>query len=378
MGRIVAITVASSSFFFSYYSRLAWSVLSIYMPFQPTVVQQGLVFSLFFVGYVIVQIPAGMISDRFSGGIVIAFALIGLAGSTLFSGIAVDIVEEYVASFLMGLTAGWIYPASINVMRTYFRNDFNVYIGYYSLAWPLAIVAVGFVLPWVAINIGWEWGYYTAAIGCIIVSILSFSLKTDLGKARINFLLFGDRRLLFLSLGGFLFFLSYWSITLFSYRYFISLGISPGISGLIFSCMAIGGLFSTLAFGYIVRYLGLKRTTVLSLIIYALFVSSFSWLYSAVILVLIALLTGFFRFIVTPSNSSLAAFIGGQNAAGASGISNMFWQLSGFVGPLLSAFIINIVGMRELWIYMGVIIIAGTLFYMLIKFEPVSRTEAVE
>ncbi len=147
MRKFLALFVASASFFFSYYSRLAWSVLSSYMPFHPTVIHEGLVFSLFFVGYVVVQIPVGMISDRFSGGTVITFALIGLALATLFSGMSTDIAEEYSASIIMGLTAGWIYPASINVMRSYFVKDLNFYLGYYSLAWPVAIVITGIALP---------------------------------------------------------------------------------------------------------------------------------------------------------------------------------------------------------------------------------------
>ncbi len=136
--------------------------------------------------------------------------------------------------------------------------------------------------------------------------------------------------------------------------------------------MAISGLFSTMVFGNIVRFIGLKRTVVISMIIYAILVSSFSWIYSAALLALIALLMGFFRFLITPGNSSMTALIGRENAAEATGIANMFWQLSGFVGPLLSAFIINAVGMKEMWVFIGIIIIAGMLFYLSIKLKPLS------
>ncbi|BAB59392.1 hypothetical protein [Thermoplasma volcanium GSS1] len=366
MRKLFPLIIASSSFFLSYYVRLSWSILSVYMPFRPTIEEEGLAFSLFFVGYVIVQIPSGFVSDRFSGGCVIGIALIGVAISAILSSLSKNITDEYLSSILMGFTAGWVYPASINVMNHYYKDRRSVYIGYYSIAWPLAIVISGLVLPTIAVRIGWQWGYYTSAMAAVVVAIAAFKLRTEKAGYSIDFSLIKDRNVLLLSLGGLLFFLSYWSLTLYAYKYFVGMGIDPLISGFIFSAMAISGLFSTPVSGFLISRLGLKPSVIISLIIYGLPIMSFAEVRSAAVLILISLLMGFFRFIITPGNSDLAIEIGRERAGSVSGIANMFWQSSGIIGPLVSSLIITSVGFNVLWIILAAIVISSSVLYYMI------------
>ncbi len=360
--------IASSAFFFSYFGRLSWSILSLYAPFHVTVAEEAYVFSLFFIGYIIVQIPSGMISDRISGGFVIFVSLSGLAVATFLSGYAHNINEEYIASILMGLTAGWVYPASINVMHAYYRENISVYIGYYSIAWPLAIVMAGFLLPFVAKTYGWEWGYYISAIGSAVLAVASIPLrKRRSDHSRINYSLFRNRNIILISTGGFIFFLSYWSLTLYAYKYFVSTGINGYTAGIIYSSMAIAGLFSTVISGYLMKRIGLKNTVVISLAIYGSLMLPFSLLHGAEIFLIDALFMGFFRFIITPGNSSLITAIGKEDAGSASGIANLFWQASGIAGPVFSSAIIHLAGFRYLWIILFAAVLLSSAFYILIK-----------
>lgn len=64
MRKFFIIFLTSVSFFLSYFSRIAWSIVSVYSSLKPTAVEDGIIFSLFFLGYIIVQIPAGIISDQ--------------------------------------------------------------------------------------------------------------------------------------------------------------------------------------------------------------------------------------------------------------------------------------------------------------------------
>ncbi|MCL4341945.1 MAG: MFS transporter [Candidatus Thermoplasmatota archaeon] len=355
--------VASASFFFSYYSRLSWSVLVVYMPFHPDVGQEALAFALFFAGYALVQLPAGFLSDRYSGGKIVFLALIGLAISTLTSGLSVNVTQEYASSLAMGLTAGWIYPASINIMRTYYASNLTLSIGYYSIAWPLAIIVTGLALPWIAIHYGWQWGYYTTTAGSLMVAVMSLKLDTERRIRRINFRLLGNPNLIMLSVGGFLFFLSYWSITLYAYGYFVGIGVNGTLAGLIFSAMAAAGIPATIFSGKISNRIGARNTLIISLLVYGGMVAMISVAYGAMALIAISLIMGFFRFLITPGNSDMAARIGGNEAASASGISNMFWQTSGIIGPIFSAVIIDMVGFRRLWLVMFVLILLASFFY---------------
>ena len=366
MAKLYPLFVASSSFFLSYYVRLSWTILSVYMPFRPTVSEEGIAFAIFFIGYVIVQIPSGFVSDRFSGGMVIALSLIGLAGSSIMSALSPDILWEYISSLIMGFTAGWIYPASINVMNHYYRDRRSIYVGYYSIAWPLAIVVSGFALPSLAMAVGWRWGYYSSAIASLIVAFMALRLKTDKTGYRIDLSLIRNRNVILLSLGGLIFFLSYWSLTLYAYKYFVSIGIDPVIAGLIFSSMAISGLFSTFFSGFLISRIGTKNAVVISLICYGLLILAFSFVRSDLLLIIISLVMGFFRFIITPGNSGLAIDIGRERAGSVSGIANMFWQSSGIIGPVISAIMIVGIGFRNLWTVLAFIVFLSSLIYYFI------------
>ncbi len=366
--------IASSAFFFSYFGRLSWSILSVYTPFHVSIAEEAYVFSLFFIGYIIVQIPSGIISDRISGGLVIVIALFGLSIATFLSGHATNISEEYVASVLMGLTAGWIYPASINVMHAYYSDNVNLYIGYYSIAWPLAIVMAGILLPFVVKTYGWAWGYYLSSISTAVLAVLSIPLRKFKAKSRkINFSLFTDRNVILISIGGFIFFLSYWSLTLYAYKYFISIGINDYIAGIIYSSMAIAGLVSTVLSGYIMNRIGSKRSAVISLIAYGLLMLPFAFFRNALLFMFVALFMGFFRFIVTPANSSLITSIGRENSGSASGIANLVWQTSGIVGPVFASAVIYNVGFKYLWLVLLITILASSVFYQSIKIQSVQK-----
>ncbi|MGO0123204.1 MFS transporter [Desulfothermobacter acidiphilus] len=360
--------IASTTFFLSYYTRLTWSILSVYMPFHPTVTQDAHVFALYFLGYVTMQVPAGFFSDRCSGGKIISGAMLLLALSTFISGGATSVYHEYLASLLMGVAAGWVYPASLKLIDNYYRVNRSLYIGYYSVAWPLAIVASGFFLPPIALHLGWRWGYLLPGLLCLLFAVLSFPLGTESGPGKkINWGLLKDREVLLVSLGGFLFFLSYWSITLYAYKYFVSIGINHVLAGYIFSAMAVVGLFSSSISGPIIDKVGLKRTVVLSLLLYGLITAAFAWVFHWVWLLVLALVMGFTRFIITPGNNNILVRIGKENVGAVTGIANMVWQSSGMVGPLLSALLIHNLGFAWFWPAIGAVVLLSIAFYASIR-----------
>lgn len=361
------VTIASTSFFLSYYTRLTWSILSVYVPFHPSIVQDTHVFSLYFFSYILVQIPAGFLSDKYSGGRILFFSLMGLAASSFFSGMANNIVQEYIASFLMGFFAGWIYPASLNVMNFYYKEDKSVFLGYYSIAWPFAIVIIGIVLVPVAINFGWRFGYYSAAIFCTIFAFLSYGLKTDKIKQKLDFSIIKNKNVILVSVGGFLFFFSYWSLVLFAYKYFISIGISDTVAGFIFSSMAIAGIFSSAISGFLVNKCGLKQCIVILFLVYAFLIASFSFVHSAIVLIIVSLLMGFIRFAIVPVNAYILTLIGKNKTGSATGVANLFWQSSGIFAPLLSSFVIVNFGFKFLWIIISAFVLFSILFYIRIK-----------
>ncbi len=363
--------VASASFFMSYFSRLAWSIVSTYSSLKPTIVEDSIVFSLFFIGYVVVQVPAGIISDRVGPKYVIVISLIGLAASSLVSGVASTMWVEYVASLFMGgLSAGWIYPATVKLLTMNFTGpELPVAMGYYSIAWPLSIVLAGATLPEICIVLGWRWSYYIIALASIIIASLYMPINVrgygSNARSALNLRLLRNSDVIVISLSGFLFFMSYWTITLYAYKYFLSIGLNDYVAGLAYSLLALLGIPSTLNAGYIIRGLGVRNTLSLFEALYGVSTMLLAVVTRELPLMVLAASMGFIRFVITPANSTAVSKIGGELAGSVTGIANLFWQLSGAVAPVVASLILTNINYQTLWIVMGLVIISSAVIYQL-------------
>lgn len=365
------IFLSSAAFFLSYFSRITWSIVSAYSSLKPTIPEDSLIFSLFFLGYVIVQLPSGILSDMLSPRIITVLSLTSLSLSLFLSGIANNIRIEYVASLLMGLSAGWIYPATIKILSiTYNGKDLAVAIGYYSLAWPLSITLSGLILPYISINLGWRSSYFLLTILGISIAIGFLILHTSSERERKKQqLLLLNINVAIVSIAGFLFFSSYWIITLYSYKYFLSVIHNPYIAGVAYSLLAAAGIPSTIVSGYIINKLGVKNTLFLFEILYGIMVIIMAFSLIPALILLTATIMGFIRFVITPANSTAVSVIGKEKAGAVTGTANLFWQSSGIVAPLIASYLITNFSYFILWIFSSILIIISSLIYLGLKIK---------
>lgn len=374
----IIVALSSAAFFMSYFGRMMWSVFGVYATtLHPHVIEDSIVFSLFFVGYVVVQVPAGLVSDRIRPNLVTGLSLIGVGFTLLLGGAAQTIAMEYLSSLLMGLTAGWIYPDTVRALTALFpgRDRRNVALGYYSLAWPLSVFLLGIVLPFTALTVGWRGGYDVMAllsIGLGVVYLLTDVRTFRPQKASLSFLV--NRDSLLIALGGFAFFLPYWAITLFAFYYFVAIGIPDFAAGLAVAFLALAGIPSTLLSGFVMNRMGIRRSAVAFLILYAATIVLLGVFRELYVILAVALAMGFFRFLLTPINAAIVSAIGEDRAGHVTGFANLFWQTSGVVAPVLAAFLIEGFGYAVTWYVMaGIVLVAAVVYARLGVSGPRAR-----
>ena len=386
----VIVALSSAAFFMSYFGRMMWSVFDVYATsLHPTLIEDSFVFSLFFVGYILVQVPAGLVSDRVRPNLLTGFSLMAVGLTLLLGGAAESIGMEYLSSLLMGLAAGWIYPDTVRALTALFpaRDRRNIALGYYSLAWPLSVFLLGIVLPFTALAVGWRGGYDVMAglsiglgMAYLLTDIPSFRPQT----VSLSFLV--NRDSLLIALGGFAFFLPYWAITLFAFDYFIAIGLADFAAGIAVAFLALAGIPSTLLSGFVMNRIGIRASALASLLFYAttiVLLAAFRELY---VILAVALAMGFFRFLLTPLNAAIVSAIGEDRAGHVTGFANLFWQLSGVVAPVLAAFLIGGFGYAVTWYAMAGIVLIAAAFYARIgvagppsrKADALPRTPAAE
>ena len=320
----------------------------------------------------IVQIPSGFIANSYPK-ITSVTSLLGLSFASFLSGYANSITFEYFSSLLMGLFAGWIYPTTIKILSCRFSGkELPVAIGYYSLAWPLSIVLSGITLPYLSINLGWRFPYYLISMISFLtaLSYLLIPIKKSKIERKSIFTVARNRNVIIVSFSGFLFFLSYWIITLYTYKYFLTLGMNSYIAGLAYSMLALAGIPSTIIAGYIIRRVGIKNSLTFFEGIYGLLTLNLSYYLSIIQVFIVACTMGFVRFIITPANSSAVSMIDRKNAGSISGFANFFWQSSGIVAPLFASMVIASLGFKILWLFSGfIIILSSTIYLFLLKIK---------
>ena len=363
----VIVALSSAAFFLSYFGRMMWSVFDVYATaLQPTLLEDSWVFSLFFVGYVAVQIPAGLVSDRIRPNVVTGASLIAVGLTLFLGGAAWSMGVEYLSSLLMGVAAGWIYPDTVRALTALFpqRERRTVAIGYYSLAWPLSVFLLGIILPFVALEIGWRGGYNVMAVVAIALGAVYLLTEVeDFRPQRPSLRFLVNRNSLLIAFGGFAFFLPYWAVTLISFDYVVAIGMTAYPAGLAVAFLALAGLPSTLLSGFVMNRFGIRRTAMVSLVLYGLAFFCFAAFRDFYVILGVALTMGFFRFLITPLNAAVVSVVGEEHAGHITGFANLFWQGSGIVAPVVAAALIDAYGYGVTWWVMGAIVFLAVVLY---------------
>lgn len=352
---------------------MTWSIVAPLSTLKTTTTEDSIIFALFFLGYILVQIPSGMLADRISANHLLFLSLLGVAITSFISSTFPLIMLEYVASFLMGFSAGWIYPITVKLLSASFDSrDLPIAMSIYSISWPLSIVASGVIIPFLALTFGWEFSFYFITALSIILGILALlylpSLK--LSKSIIKFKdVVKDKNSIYISVGGFLFYLTYWILVLYLYKYLLSVVGNEYTAGIIYSFTALTGIFSTILAGYIIKSLGVKRTFLSFITLYSFSLLLFSFSKNVIVIGIDALALGFFRFVITPTSSTAVAVIGGKERSGSvTGLANFFWQFSGIVGSIIAPLLINLFTYTYLWTFVSVFSFLSLIFYYKLKF----------
>ncbi|MDN3016967.1 MFS transporter [Paenibacillus sp. BSR1-1] len=106
----------------SFFDRVAINVAVIPMgkEFHLTTSQTGLLISIFFISYSLMQPLGGWMTDKFGARVMITFSLFSWSLFTLLTGFAWSFVSLLFIRFIFGLGEGPFYPSSMSTIRDYF------------------------------------------------------------------------------------------------------------------------------------------------------------------------------------------------------------------------------------------------------------------
>lgn len=354
--RWVIMSLAASAFLMAFVSRFAWPpLMPVAMPdLGITDRSEGLAYmSAFYLGYIITQIPGGVLTDRFGPKMVLSGAL-GLQG---IGTLGLAFIDTYQAGFILriicGLGGGCVYSACLKSVTSWFSPaQRGLAIAVVMSAPTVGIALPNFIMPALESSFGWQKSFFIVGLAVLaiaaLLAVMMKEIKTG-GQAgpRKSFVVglkyvLSNRNLLLISLTGFCGLWAQIGFGSVGNDYLVkTFGVNLKSAGAIMVVYGCIGLAASLAAGWLsARFPDHKKRMVVgSHILMGIFCLLFGQFGSMAGALIGACLIGIMVSAANPLYSILLA----DNAtpewmATAGGVSNTIFQVGALLSPLVIGF----------------------------------------
>jgi len=165
--------VLSLAYFFVYFHRLSLSVVAddLAKEFQTTASTIGLLGSIYFYCYAVMQFPAGLLSDSIGPRKTVTFfLLIASAGSILF-GFAPNIEMAFVGRVLVGFGVSMVFIPAMKILSQWFRaHEFALMAGILNAVGGAGVLAATWLLALMVAWFGWRVSFELIG-GCTLIVV---------------------------------------------------------------------------------------------------------------------------------------------------------------------------------------------------------------
>lgn len=146
----------------------------------------GFLSGIFFIGYLIFEVPSNIILQKIGARIWIARILISWGIIVIITGFAQDALQLAVLRFLLGIAEAGFFPGVIYYITRWFRaRDLARAVALFMTALTLANIAGAPISTWILDNIawlgleGWRWLFILEGIPAVFLGAVTFLILTD-------------------------------------------------------------------------------------------------------------------------------------------------------------------------------------------------------
>ena len=268
--RWVILILTVGCFLFTFITRFAWP------PLIPVVVpvlgmqmtQAGAFMSAFYIGYVITQVPAGVLADRFGVRAILGASLVIEGLATFAMGSMTSFDAGFWLRVLTGLGAGAVYAGCTRALMQWFpARERGTAFGVLLAAPSGGIVLSNYIVPALNSAVGWQGAFRAIGLATVVVGVLVFLLIRASGEVLGSGSMFGGFRVIFGSkdliltaLAGFcLMWVELGTATWANTYIKNQLGYTVQAAGLVMVFYGIGGVLAPLVSGFISDRIGQRK-----------------------------------------------------------------------------------------------------------------------
>ncbi len=353
----VILALACSSFLVTFVARFTWPpLIPVMVPvLGMSMSQAGAYMTAFYLGYLVNQIPGGILADRFGSRFILGCSVI-LAGIATF---AMGWIKTYEVGFALrlvtGIVAGGVFASCTHSLVEWFPLERRGIAFGFLMAMPSGGVLVANIfVPVLNSWIGWQRTFQTVGLLLVAVGVLVVLFMRSCGNVKMGrkSLLGGfkvisrSRGIALTAIAGFCLMWLSMGIVTWGNTYVKQLGFSLREAGFVMMMFGVGGIATNVVVGAISDWIGHPKVIVLALFTMAIPVCIiFGHQESLFSLSAIALLLGCCTY--GPHGLLIALisqFAGKEWAATVNGTTNAIWQSASMIVPLVLGFSIDITG----------------------------------
>lgn len=338
--------------------------------------QSGALMSTYFVGYMLGQIPWGMLADSRGSRPTITLSVLGVSASTIIFGLSPTVGFAMAARFLSGLLGAGIFVPSVSLVSAWFNQDERgTALGVLNVGGSVGLVAAAWAVPLLSLGAGWRPTIRSAGLLGLAAGAAVWLLLRDRGSVggrhlSLSSLPIGNRYFWLLALTQFIRLGSYytyiaWLPLVLKEEYGLSVVATSGA----LSLFNVAGMVANPLGGVVSDRLGKRNTLMASFAFLSLDVLVFAWRPSGLWVYLTVLGLGWFiNFVRSPAFTIIPDVFGTEAAGSISGVHNTFASLGALVIPYTLGFIKDATMSYTLgWFTVSLFTLMGAVLYGLVN-----------
>jgi ACS family hexuronate transporter-like MFS transporter len=338
--------------------------------------QSGALMSAYFVGYMLGQIPWGMLADSRGSRPTITLSVLGVSASTVLFGLSHTVAFAMASRFLSGLLGAGIFVPSVRLVSAWFNSEERgTALGVLNIGGSVGLVAAAWAVPLISLDAGWRLtirsaGAIGVAAGVAVWLLLKDRDDSNDRRLRLSNLPFRDKSFWLLALTQFIRLGSYytyiaWLPLVLKEEYGLSVLATSGA----LSLFNLAGMLSNPLGGVVSDRFGKRNVLMVSFAFLGLDVLLFAgrpnglWMYLAVLV-----LGWFINFVRSPSFTIIPDVFGTEAAGSISGVHNTFASLGALALPYALGYVKDYtLSYRLGWLSVSLLMFIGVALYGMVR-----------
>lgn len=363
MSAVNVVICGGLAFLCSFIDRLSWP------PVMPMAAKElglsgaeaGGFMSAFFLGYLLTQLPGGVLADRLGTRKILLVSLLLMGIFTLAMAVIPSFGLGIAVRFLAGIGSGAVLAASVKGVYDHFDQSRRATaMGFFMASGPLGLLLANLLAPMLAAKFGWRSAFLAAGAVTLAVLLLTWLILPDRPVIRLAAkneknsvrntlgLLLANRNLILTATAGFFAMWGTWGTLTWANTYMNQgLGLTLKQSGQNMAIFGLGALIGQPLAGWLSDHFPRQRrqTSMVILAFFALLLWLFGTNDDTSQLIILAPLLGAGAFVFGPVlNTFISELVPAHQVATAIGFCNAIWQIGSLISPVTAGMLLDRTG----------------------------------